>query len=106
MKNNISSEITEKDSLDYIKAIILPSFDYCTKELKQYLGKKCNLKTVFYSPFKLDKIIKVEILHKEKNWKKRCVVEMVYIKKQNNGLNKITDIDALPSVYTTVLNKI
>ena len=30
---------------------------------------------------------------------------MMYIKKQNNSLNKITDINALPSVYTTVLNK-
>ena len=181
LKNNIPSEITEKEAFDYTKTIILPSFDYCTKELKQFLEKKCNLKTVFYSPFKLDKIIKVnkdkskildnkcvvykincdkceccyvgqtkrllstrrqehednfyykeryhnvitkhikqhqfdvekhdmrwdsvEILHKEKNWKKRCVAEMIYIKKQNNSLNKITDIDALPSVYTAVLNK-
>ena len=47
----------------------------------------------------------VEILHKEKNWKKRCVAEMICIKKQNNTLNKVTDIDALPAVYNTTLNK-
>ena len=50
LKNNISSESTKK-SLDFIKTIVLPSFDYCTKELKQFLEKKCTLKTVFYSPF-------------------------------------------------------
>ena len=48
----------------------------------------------------------VEILHKEKKLKKRCVAEMFYTKKQNNSQNKITDINALPYVYTTsVLNK-
>ena len=37
--------------------------------------------------------------------KKRCVTEIIYIKKRNNSLNKITDVDALPSVFTTILNK-
>ena len=45
----------------------------------------------------------IEILYKERNQKKRCVAEMIYIKKQNDSLNKITDIYALPSVYTTTL---
>ena len=31
---------------------------------------------------------------------------MIDIKNQNNSLNKITDIDALRSMYTTTLNKL
>ena len=37
----------------------MPNIEYFTKELKQFLNKKCNISTVFYSPFKLRKIIKV-----------------------------------------------
>ena len=63
LKNGTSSEIA-KEPLDFTKTIVLPSFDYCKKELKQFLEKKCNLNIVFYSPFKLDKIAKV---NKDKN---------------------------------------
>ena len=59
MKNNISSEIIEKEPIVFTKTIIKPSLKYCTKELKKFLEKEHNIKTVFYSPFKLDRIIKI-----------------------------------------------
>ena len=58
----------------------MPSFHYWTKALTQFLEKKCNPKIVFYSPFTLDKIIKV---NKDKNKiiDNKCVVYKVKCQK-------------------------
>lgn len=177
--NKNSQRCESSNNIDYKKIIILPHIEFYTKEIQKYLYKKCNLSTIYYAPFKLDKIIKankdklknknnkdvvykisckkcektyvgmtsrllktrceehknnikykekyhnvitkhilknnkehdmewekVEILHREKHWKKRKVAEMVFIKKEEkNSLNKMTDLDELPVIYNTIINK-
>lgn len=43
------------------------------------------------------------ILHKEKNQKVRNVLEMIYIKKDNNSVNDRTDIANLSKIYYSIL---
>ena len=45
----------------------------------------------------------VKILHKESNSKKRCVAEMYYIKKEKHSINKMTDLEEFPYIYSTGL---
>jgi len=43
------------------------------------------------------------ILDMESSYIKRIVSEMVYIKRQGNGLNKQSDTDLLPNVYLPII---
>jgi len=43
------------------------------------------------------------ILDMESSYIKRTVSEMVYIKRQGNGLNKQSDMDLLPDVYLPII---
>jgi len=47
-----------------------------------------------------------KILDFENNYFKRLIVEMIYIKTQDNGLNSIDDIDCSDSSYFNLLTKI
>jgi len=46
------------------------------------------------------------ILDKEKQYYKRLISEMIYIKLQNNSINLQTDTEVLEHVYVEILNKI
>jgi hypothetical protein len=48
----------------------------------------------------------VEILDKEPSFVKRSISEMLYIKKQHNGLNKQSDTELLPNEYLPILQRI
>ena len=45
----------------------------------------------------------VKIHHKKSNWKKRCVAEMYYIKKEKHSINKMTHLEEFPHIYSNVL---
>ena len=47
-----------------------------------------------------------KILDKETSYNKRLISEMIFIKKQNNGLNKQSDTDSLPNAYLPLLHNI
>ena len=53
--NNLVENNSAENKIHYTKTFVLPNIEYFTKELKQFLNKKCNISTVFYSPFKLSK---------------------------------------------------
>ena len=46
-----------------------------------------------------------EILHTEKNYKKRQTAEMIYIYNNKNTINKKEDIKYLNSIYKPIINK-
>ena len=46
----------------------------------------------------------VKILDKEQSYYKRLTSEMIYIKKQNHGLNKQSDTESLSESYLPILN--
>jgi len=46
------------------------------------------------------------ILDKEKQYYKRLISEMIYIKLQNNSLNLQTDTEVLEHVYVEILNRL
>ena len=49
----------------------------------------------------------IEILYKEKNWKKRLMAEMIYIKKQGSkAFNKMTNLNGFPRNYEIIYRKI
>ena len=44
----------------------------------------------------------IKILRKESNWKKRCVAEMYYIKREKHSINKMTDLEEFPHIFYCV----
>ena len=49
----------------------------------------------------------IQILHKERNNRKRSIAEMFYIKKQKeNSINKMTDLKFFPPSYKSLIDKI
>ena len=48
----------------------------------------------------------VSILHNEINIKKREIVEMIFIKKQNNAINLQRDTDNLNPIYNTIIDSL
>ncbi|XP_071573520.1 uncharacterized protein [Temnothorax nylanderi] len=45
-----------------------------------------------------------KVLHSEKQFKKREIAEMVFIKKNNNTINLQKDTDNLPVIYDKIIN--
>ena len=49
----------------------------------------------------------INILHKENQWKKRCISEMCLIKKQKNkALNEMTILKNFPQAYEAIVHDI
>ena len=46
----------------------------------------------------------IQIIHKENNLYKRLFAEMIYIKKKENSLNKITDTDSYSNSYNVIID--
>jgi len=45
----------------------------------------------------------VRVLDEEMNYKKRLISELIYIKKQQNGLNSQNDTDLLDPIYNDLI---
>lgn len=48
----------------------------------------------------------IETLHIEPNYSKRTFAEIVFIKIEDNCLNKITDLESFNESYNTILNSL
>jgi len=48
----------------------------------------------------------VKILDQEPFLSKRLISEMLFIKRQNNGLNLQTDTERLPEIYLNIVNNL
>ena len=46
--NNLVENNTAENEIDCTKTFVLPNIEYFTKEVKQFLHKKCNISKVFY----------------------------------------------------------
>lgn len=78
------------------------------KEHKYDINKKCGSPSVITEhrlkhnhDFDWDNI---KILDEENSYYKRTVSEMLYIKRQKEGINKQNDTEALPESYLPILN--
>jgi len=48
----------------------------------------------------------VKILDRETFYYKRLISEMIFIKRQRNGLNSLTDTECFPDIYNEIINKL